>query len=521
MPHSTAPSQEREATSGGEDAYLPDAPPAPVEAKPDESQQETEQTTESQPTSQPEAKSLNNESKDLENLFDDDDDDDDNEFSSSAQTKPDASSQPGPQAAPKPRFSEPDTLRQFYQRLFPFRPLFQWLNHSATPQTDFQNREFAFVLPNDAYIRYQSFATAELFRKQCLQMTPVRFEIGPQYSVNPRDRKTLRKASSFRPVMKELVFDIDMTDYDPIRTCCSGAAICHKCWQFITMAVKVVDAALRDDFGFQHILWVYSGRRGAHAWISDKRAREMDDAKRKSVAGYLELVRGGDHGKKGPSIRRPLHPHLDRSLKLLNPYFQNEVLADQDPWQTTEQSEKLLALLPDKTLTAALQKKWDSAPSRSSGQKWADIDAVAEAGNLSTLSARQLVEAKQDIRLEYTYPRLDAEVSKKLNHLLKSPFVIHPGTGRVCVPIDVRKLEEFDPFEVPTVTQLLGEIDAWDSANAGMGEAERLKVADWQKTSLKPYVEYFRGHVAGLLREEGKGKRGREEEGGGADAMEF
>jgi DNA primase small subunit len=454
----------------------------------------------------------------LEELFDDDDDETD-EFSSSAQTAPQNSSQPAPQPAGKKQFSDPDTLRQFYQRLFPFRPLFQWLNHSATPQPDFQNREFAFVLPNDAYIRYQSFATADLFKKQCLQMTPVRFEIGPQYSINPRDRKTLRKASNFRPVMKELVFDIDMTDYDPIRTCCSGAAICNKCWQFIVMAVKVVDAALRDDLGFQHILWVYSGRRGAHAWISDKRAREMDDAKRKAVAGYLELLRGSEHGKKGLGIRRPLHPHIDRSLKILNPYFQNEVLADQDPWQSPKQSEKLLDLLPDKSLTSALQKKWDSTPDRSSNQKWADIDAVAEAGNLSTLSAKALVEVKQDIRLEYTYPRLDAEVSKKLNHLLKSPFVVHPGTGRVCVPIDVRRLEEFDPFAVPTVTELLHEIDDWDSKNGSLSGEEKSKVQDWQKTRLKPYVEYFRGYVAGLLKDEGRGKREREEEGG--ESMEF
>ena len=452
---------------------------------------------------------------DLADLFDDDDDDD--EFSSSVAAKPeDERPITVPQSAPKAQFSDPDTLRQFYQRLFPFRQLFQWLNHSATPQSDFQNREFAFVLPNDAYIRYQSFPTAEVFRNQCLQMTPVRFEIGPQYSVDPRDRKTLRNASGFRPVMKELVFDIDMTDYDAIRTCCEGAAICHKCWGFITMAVKVVDAALREDFGFQHILWVYSGRRGAHAWISDKRAREMDDPKRKAIMGYLELLRGSDHGKKGLGLRRPLHPHVDRSLKLLNPYFQSSVLVDQDPWETGRQAQKLLDLIPDRSLTAALLKKWDSAPSRSSSQKWSDIDALAEAGHLGNLTAKQLVETKQDIRLEYTYPRLDAEVSKKRNHLLKSPFVVHPGTGRVCVPIDVRKLDEFDPFSVPTVTQLLHEIDEWDRTNE-MGEEEKLNVMDWQKTRLKPYVEYFRGHVATLLKEEGKGKRMRDE----GEGMEF
>ena len=515
MPHAISPSPEHN-SAGVENDFLPDAPSV-VESD-FEGNLVAAEESQHKPNSQEPA---HDESTRLEDLFNDDIDDEGDEFSSSAQTKPDDSSQPAPRAAPKAQYSEPETLRQFYQRLFPFRPLFQWLNHSPTPQPDFQNREFAFVLPNDAYIRYQSFQSADLLRKQCLQKdTPVRFEIGPQYSINPRDRKTLRKASSFRPVMKELVFDIDMTDYDPIRTCCSGAAICHKCWQFIVMAIKVVDAALREDFGFQHILWVYSGRRGAHAWISDKRAREMDDAKRKAVAGYLELLRGSEHGKKGLGIRRPLHPHIDRSLKILNPFFQTDVLADQDPWQSSEQAEKLLQLLSDKSLTSALQKKWDSAPDRSSNQKWADIDTVAEAGNLSTMSAKQLVEAKQDIRLEYTYPRLDAEVSKKLNHLLKSPFVVHPGTGRVCVPIDVRRLEDFDPFAVPTVTQLLQEIDEWDKKNGDLSKEEKLKVQDWQKTGLKPYVEYFRGYVASLLKEEGKGKRERDEE-GGADSMEF
>lgn len=457
----------------------------------------------------------------LDNMFDDDDDDDeDDEYSSSAPSAPQTSSQPQVAQPPqKPKYSDPDTLRQFYQRLFPFRPLFQWLNHSATPCADFQHREFAFTLQNGGYVRYQSFATADLFRKQVLQLVPERFEIGPRYSINPRDRKTVLKAGAFKPVMKELVFDIDMTDYDPIRTCCTGASICHKCWQFINMAIKVVDAALREDFGFQHILWVYSGRRGAHAWISDKKAREMDDTKRRAVANYLVLVAGSEHGKK-LGIRRPLHPHLDRSLKILNPYFQSDVLREQDPWRSAQQAEKLSQLLSDKSLTTALQKKWDSAPDRSSTQKWADIDSAAEAGNLSTLSAKQLVETKQDIRLEYTYPRLDAEVSKKLNHLLKSPFVVHPGTGRVCVPIDVRSLEEFDPLAVPTVTDLLAEINDWEQNNSGMSDEERVKIQDWQKTSLKPYYEYFRGYVAGLLKEETRGKRDRDET-VGAESMEF
>ncbi|KAF2661740.1 prim-pol domain-containing protein [Lophiostoma macrostomum CBS 122681] len=447
----------------------------------------------------------------LEDLFDDEDSD--NEFPSSApQIKSEEASQPIPlKITSKSAYSDPEIMRAFYQRLFPFRHLFQWLNHSPTPSNDFAHREFAFTLPNDAYLRYQSFPTADLLRKQCIAQLPSRFEIGPVYSTNPRDRKTLRKASAFRPLSKELVFDIDMTDYDDIRTCCTGASICEKCWSFITMAIKVIDVALRDDLGFKHILWVYSGRRGAHAWVCDKRARELDDSRRRSIAGYLELLKGGDQGGKRVNVRRPLHPHLDRSLDILKEHFQTTILREQDPWAEDAKAAHLLNLLPDKTLRDALQKKWDSAPERPSAAKWADIDAVAKSGSLSK-SSRDLLEAKQDIVLEYTYPRLDAEVSKKLNHLLKSPFVVHPGTGRVCVPIDTRRVEEFDPLGVPTVTQLLQEIDEW------RGEEGEKKVPDWDKTSLKPYVDFFRGFVASLLRDE-KGAVKREREDG--DAMEF
>jgi DNA primase small subunit len=67
--------------------------------------------------------------------------------------------------------------------------------------------------------------------------------------------------------------------------------------------------------------------------------------------------------------------------------------------------------------------------------------------------------ALEDVVLQYTYPRLDSEVTKHRNHLLKAPFCIHPSTGRVCVPVDPRKVDEFDPENVPTVAGLLKELD--------------------------------------------------------------
>lgn len=201
-----------------------------------------------------------------------------------------------------------------------------------------------------------------------------------------------------------------------------------------------------------------------------------------------------------------------RSLDILKDHFQHDVLSAQDPWDTDERAEKLLQLLPDRNLNESLKRKWDAAPGRSSSSKWADIDSVAKTGASKGLDAKALLEAKQDIVLEYTYPRLDIEVSKKRNHLLKSPFVVHPGTGRVCVPIDLKVLEDFDPLTVPTVQALLAEIDAWKDESDG--DESKTTTADWEKTSLKPYIDRFRLFINGLMKDEqaGKVKREREDE---------
>ena len=133
-------------------------------------------------------------------------------------------------------------------RLFPYTEMFNWLSYGQDPHsTDnaidkdyFSHREWSFTIEDDIYIRYQSFKDKDEMIAAIQKRQPHKIDIGAVFSGCPKDHNTI-KADQFKPMERELVFDIDMTDYDDIRTCCSSAEICHRCWPYMTMAIKVID----------------------------------------------------------------------------------------------------------------------------------------------------------------------------------------------------------------------------------------------------------------------------------------
>lgn len=402
---------------------------------------------------------------------------------------------------------DPHVMMNFYRRIFPWKQLFLWLNQDHVPNYLFTHREFAITLQNDAYLRYNSYPNYIDLQKDIIRLNPTRFEIGPAYSAPPKDRKTLPKAS-FKPILRELVFDIDLTDYDDIRRCCSDKKICIKCWKFISLAVQVLDLTLRQDFGYKYLLWVYSGRRGAHCWVSDEEAMRLTDDQRKAIVNYINIMKGGG-SKFGLKVdlKSPLHPMVERSLENLTTSFLDVVLKEQEVFKEEEKWKFLLRIWSDADLTKQFEKEWASNPEITSEKKWKDVLKYYQPDknpNKKRLAAA--TDVINNVVLHYTYPRIDLEVSKHLNHLLKSPFCVHPATGKVCVPLDPKSIASFDPDKVPDVRDLLRELDKHPSTTLPAppdpsASAENPVALNWFHTSLRPYVELFQEHVNGLLKD--------------------
>ncbi|XP_070570137.1 DNA primase small subunit-like [Ptychodera flava] len=382
----------------------------------------------------------------------------------------------------------PVLLPIYYKRLFPYGPFYRWLNYGGVPKTYLNHREFSFTLKDDVYIRYQSFSDQHDMEKEIQKACPYKIDIGAVFSHRPKDHKTV-KAASFQALEKELVFDIDMTDYDDVRTCCSGADICEKCWPLMTIAMKILDRALEEDFGFDHRLFVYSGRRGVHCWVADEAARKLSQNARSAIAEYLSLVKGGENQVKKVTLHDPLHPSVMRAYNIIHPHFEDLALDKQDILGCKESWEKVLALVPDIELREQLQK--DMLEGSNSTERWEKLKKRVKK-EVERKSCRKSTMCIQDIMFQYCYPRLDVNVSTGVNHLLKSPFCVHPKTGRVCVPIDIKNVEKFDPQTVPSISQLCHELDHMEDKGDGENdEPVAKKRKDYKRTSLNSSIQVF------------------------------
>lgn len=346
-------------------------------------------------------------------------------------------------------------LELYFQKLFPWMKFYNWLGYGDRGY--FQRREFSFTLAGDIYLRFRSFADGKELQDDLVRKKPEKIDIGGVYNVPPK----LKDSNSvFHAVEKEVVFDIDISDYDDVRVCCQDKSICNNCWPLMACAAHVLDRLLREDFGYTHLMFVFSGRRGLHCWTCDREARRLNDEERTALINYINVYEGGEGQRlniEHQLRRNTLHPSLEAVYQdIIKPGFRDMFLSEEkNPGNSLRQPKTVTNVL---NMVARHMKGF--------GQEQADrLNKVLVQGDKSCEDRWRGVQkfctdAKAPwitryIEFCFMYPRLDVNVSKHCNHLLKAPFVVHPGTGNVCLPVDIDTIHLFEPTNTPKLEAVL------------------------------------------------------------------
>lgn len=342
-----------------------------------------------------------------------------------------------------------EALRNYYSTLFPYQLIYNWLDDN-----NFKLREFSFTLPGDIYIRYQAFEDVLEFKRAVIHKLPIKIDAGAVYNFTPRLYRSY--PDEFKPQQRELVFDIDISDYNDARTCCQESDICQKCWLLMSIGAKVLNVILTREFGFKNLLFVFSGRRGFHCWVCDREARELQPDARKAIADYLSLVKGGDNIVKRVELdpTKGLHPMIVKALEVIDEQFEDLMVHKQDFLATDHLIQNVIDLAPD---DKELQDKLNGLCKM---HRSSTVDCWNTMKNISSSYKGKRGKFNyfiQEVKLQHCFPRLDSNVTKGMNHLLKLPFCVHPKTGNVCVPLDIDEIDKFELANVPNVKNLSRE----------------------------------------------------------------
>lgn len=175
----------------------------------------------------------------------------------------------------------------------------------------------------------------------------------------------------------------------------------------------------------------------------------MDGKFRSAVSEYLQiLISGGENSVSRVNIGEKMHHSLRRAYNIIKPMFEEIILVDQNLFGTPSGVRTLLEMVLDENVRRDLEQKLQANEGDSKGV-W-DTFTKYFLQNRGQLS-RKLNYIVEEVQLAMLYPRLDINVSKGMNHLLKAPFCVHPKTGKVCVPFNPSAAAKFDPTKVPNI----------------------------------------------------------------------
>ncbi len=323
-------------------------------------------------------------------------------------------------------------IAEYYSNYFKIDKVMSYIGFA-----DFDHREFGFVVRNrndpskEHFIRNISFPTANKLVNYMVNNAVRNAYIGAVYDHPLSNSRPISNKSWIR---REFIFDIDIDEYDEVRTCgCHGDQFCVDCWTLVEDAVLFIEETLKEDFGVKEMKWIFSGRRGVHGWVLDKEFQYHNRKIRTAVLNYLDFTHTKNWSQSINEIPNEAKPLRNRIYSIIARSYLTHLSPQEFKAIATETKARL-----------SLDKAKEII---NNAKKASSFDHLLY---ISLLPSNEAFKRKiADNMILYRAPRIDRKVTMDTNRVSRMPYSIHSKTGNIAVEID--DIRKFDPFNVATV----------------------------------------------------------------------
>jgi predicted DNA primase small subunit len=354
-------------------------------------------------------------------------------------------------------------LHKYYAKHFPVEELFRWLNYNGEPRLSLRRREI--VYETGRYVsRYNSYVTPESLRNGICEHVPKRLQFGAIWKGVPNNFSRPNEQFPDMSQYKELCIDVDFDDQDFIQKKVKSPSETESftaAWSLAKVQISIHKKMLEDLFAFKHIYKGFSGRRGYHLIIADKRVMKMNDSERTAIFNHLTLDWGAMSDEEAKNVlSHPSYSFLYDFVTTHPSFF--KFLEQQQIFRNEHRVSNMEKIIPSSWISKAdvndirnhILEKFRTNNSIKDGRRmWTTFVQSLKAFLVTKLQSSyskakgtldhhstSMLESEMQRILHYavarmTFPVIDKGVMVQRNHLLRMPFSVHE-TSYVAIPLD-------------------------------------------------------------------------------------
>lgn len=164
-------------------------------------------------------------------------------------------------------------MSKFYRNNFPFEKVWSLFGDE---NRQFRFEFFNFKAPSGVvHSKLTKFDDGASFQKYIKNKVPACIHISSIADPSTKEER------------RELVIDVDKTDYPFLNCCGKDDKLCSKCFSVIKLALLISKYYFKYVLAYTNVRFFFSGKKGFHCWIFDKEVTSLSSEQHRKICGPL------------------------------------------------------------------------------------------------------------------------------------------------------------------------------------------------------------------------------------------